>query len=141
MMCGAFVMTKKSNPESSLWRQTLLPSLSLFTSVGTLLCCALPALLVTLGMGAALAGLVGAAPWLSVVSEYKEFVFAVAGILITAAIVMQWRARNAPCPADPLKAKACARLRMVSWGILIFSILIYLIGFFFAFLAADIFYG
>ncbi len=135
----------KNNSETSLkvsmWRQTLLPSLSLFTSVGTLLCCALPALLVTLGMGAALAGLVGAAPWLSVVSEYKEIVFAVAGVLITAAIVMQWRARHAPCPADPLKAKACARLRKISRGILIFSILIYLTGFFFAFLAADIFYG
>lgn len=131
----------KNNSEPSLWRQTILPSLSLFTSLGTLLCCALPALLVTLGMGAALAGLVGAAPWITAVSDYKEMVFAVAGVLLALALFMQWRVRNASCPADPLKAKACARLRTISRGMLIFSIIIYLTGFFFAFLAADIFYG
>jgi len=69
-----------ANNDVSLWRQTILPSLSLFTSVGTLLCCALPALLVTLGMGAALAGFVGAAPWVTAVSDYKGIVFAVAMI-------------------------------------------------------------
>ena len=123
------------------WRQTILPTFSLFTSVGTLLCCALPALLVTLGMGATLAGFVGAVPWITAISDYKEWVFAAAAIMLVLATVMQWRARNAPCPADPAKAKACMRLRKVSWGILIVSIFIYLTGFFFAFLAADIFYG
>ena len=131
----------KNNPETSLWRQTILPSLSLFTSLGTLLCCALPALLVTLGMGAALAGFVGAFPWITGISTYKEWVFAAAGIMLVLSGIVQWRARHAPCPADPEKAKACMRLRKISWGILIFSVLIYLTGFFFAFLAADIFYG
>ena len=130
-----------ANKGVSLWRQTILPSLSLFTSVGTLQCCALPALLVTLGMGAALAGFVGAVPWITAISDYKGIIFTVAGALLALAAFMQWRARNAPCPADPDKARACGRLRKVSWGILIFSIIIYLIGFFFAFLAADIFYG
>ena len=129
-----------ANKDVPLWRQTILPSLSLFTSVGTVLCCALPALLVTLGMGAALAGFVGAVPWITAVSDYKGIVFAVAGLLLALAAFMQWRARNAPCPADPLKAKACARLRTVSWGILGFSILIYVIGFFFAFIAVHVFY-
>ena len=130
-----------NNVEPSLWRQTILPTLSLFTSVGTLLCCALPALLVTLGMGAALAGVIGTVPWITAISDYKEWVFAGAGAMLAAAAFMQWRARYAPCPADAAKAKACARLRKFSWGILIFSIVIYVIGFFFAFLAADIFYG
>ncbi len=129
------------NLENALWRQTILPSLSLFTSLGTILCCALPALLVSLGLGAALAGLVGAAPWLSVISDYKPYIFAGAGIMILLAGVMQWQARNAPCPADPLKARACARLRKASWIILGFSAVIYAIGFFFAFIAADLFYG
>lgn len=128
------------NSDPSLWRQTILPSLSLFTSLGTLLCCALPALLVTLGLGAALAGFVGAVPWITTVSDYKGIVFTVAGVLLAIAAFMQWRARNAPCPADPAKAKACSRLRKVSWGILSFSILIYLIGFFFAFIAVHVFY-
>ncbi len=122
-------------------KQTLLPTLSLFTSIGTLLCCALPALLVTLGMGAALAGLVSNAPWLVVISDYKEVVFAGAGILLALSAFLQWRARYAPCPTDPAQAKACMRLRTISWIILGLSIAIYAIGFFFAFLAADLFYG
>ena len=130
-----------NNPEPSLWQHTIMPTLSLFTSMGTLICCALPALLVTLGMGAALAGFVGAVPWITAISDYKAHVFAGAGAMLTLSAIMQWRARYAPCPADPAKAKACMRLRKVSWGILIFSIIIYLVGFFFAFLAADIFFG
>jgi magnesium-transporting ATPase (P-type) len=130
-----------NNPETSLWRQTILPSLSLFTSTGTLICCALPALLVTLGMGASLAGFVGVFPWITAISEYKVAVFAMAGIMLSLSAWMQWRARHAPCPADARKAKACMRLRKISWGILVFSIVIYVTGIFFAFFAADIFYG
>lgn len=129
-----------SNEQPSLWQQTILPSLSLFTSLGTLLCCALPALLVTLGMGATLAGVVSTAPWMTAISEHKTAVFIVAGILIVFSAFMQWRARNAPCPADPLKAKACARLRKISWVILGFAAVVYLIGAFFAFVAVHVFY-
>lgn len=119
-------------------KQTLLPFLSLFTSIGTLLCCALPALLVTLGMGAALAGLVSAAPWIGVISEYKEAIFIMAGVMLCGAGLMQWRARRLPCPADAAKAKACKRLRVVSWCILGISVVIYCVGTFFAFFAADL---
>lgn len=126
---------------NNLYKQTIAPTLSLFTSVGTLLCCALPSLLVTLGMGAALAGFVSAVPWITAISDYKAYVFVGAGVMLALSTYLQWRGRHAPCPADPAKAKACSRLRKISWGILGFSILIYLIGFFFAFLAADIFYG
>ncbi len=120
---------------SNLYKQNLLPMLSLFTSLGTLLCCALPALLVTLGMGAVMAGLISTAPWITALSAYKPVVFAVSGIMIALAGFMQWRSRNAPCPIDPIKARACGTLRKLSIGILIFSTIIYMIGFFFAFLA------
>lgn len=130
-----------NNAENSLWRQTILPSLSLFTSTGTLICCALPALLVTLGMGASLAGFVGVFPWITAISQYKVAVFIIAGVMLSLSAIMQWRARYAPCPADARKAKACMSLRKISWGILMFSIVIYLVGVFFAFFAADIFYG
>jgi hypothetical protein len=129
-----------NNPELSFWRQTLLPSLSLFASAGTLLCCALPALLVTLGMGAALAGFVGAFPWVTAISAYKAYVFIIAGGLLSLATFLQWRARHAPCPADKDKARVCKMLRKVSWGILAFSIIIYVIGLFFAFIAVHIFF-
>ena len=126
--------------EPALWRQAVLPSLSLFTAVGTLLCCALPALLVTLGLGAVLAGLVSAAPWITVVSAYKGTTFAVAGALIALAAALQWRARHAPCPADPAKAKACSRMRRISLIILGIAGFLYMVGFFFAFIAVRIFY-
>lgn len=119
----------------NLYKQTILPTLSLFTSVGTLLCCALPALFVTLGLGAALAGLVSSAPWLVAISDHKEIVFVVAGVMLAIATFLQWRARHAPCPVEPSQARICMRLRKISWVILIFSIVIYLVGFFFAFLA------
>ncbi len=73
--------------QTSVWSQSIVPALGLFASMGTLLCCALPALLVTLGMGAALAGFVGAFPWISVISTYKIWVFIGAGILLAASAI------------------------------------------------------
>lgn len=112
--------------------------LSLFTATGTLVCCALPALLVSLGMGAALAGLVTAVPQLVWLSQYKIAVFAFAGFMLLVAVWAQYHQRNAPCPADVAKAKACARLRKISLIITMSAVLIYLVGAFFAF-AAPIF--
>lgn len=111
------------------------PLLSLFTSAGTLVCCALPALFVTMGAGAALAGLVSAAPWLVALSRHKAWVFGIAGVLLLAAGWTQWRGRRAPCPADPAQAAACGRMRRISAWVYWFSVAIYAAGFFFAFLA------
>ncbi len=116
-------------------RETIAPILSLFLSTGTLVCCALPALLITLGMGAALAGLVSSLPQLVWLSEYKIYVFTAAGIMLIIAGATQWRARNLPCPTDPAQAKACKRLRKISFRIYCFSLLAFLTGAFFAFAA------
>ena len=126
---------------NNLYKQTVFPILSLFTSIGTLLCCALPALLVTLGMGAALAGFISVAPWITVISKYKIFIFVGAGVLLILSSYFLWINRNAPCPTNAKQAKACALLRKFSLYIIIISIVIYIIGFFFAFFAADLFYG
>ncbi|WP_448584870.1 hypothetical protein [Thermaurantiacus sp.] len=56
------------------------PALSPFASASTLLCCALPALLVTLGSGAAVAGLVSAAPWLVALGRWKAWRLAGSGL-------------------------------------------------------------
>ena len=119
-------------------RNLLLPSLSLFTSLGTLFCCALPALFVVLGAGAALAGLLSNAPYLIVLSKYKVLLFLISGSLMIISGYLIWRSRNAPCPADPLKARACKRLRIASLAIYFFSVTIYVIGFFFAFIITKI---
>lgn len=90
---------------------------TLLAASGTLVCCALPALMVMLGAGAALAGLVAAVPQLVWLSEHKGWVFGIAGALLAAAGAWQWSMRHAPCPADARLAAACTRTRRLARGI------------------------
>jgi hypothetical protein len=107
--------------------------LSLFTSSGTLICCALPALLVALGAGAVLSSLVSAVPALVVLSEYKEAVFIFAGVMLAISGWLQWQSRFAPCPIDPTLRHACLRTRTTSAWIYGISVATFLVGGFFAF--------
>jgi hypothetical protein len=126
---------KNTGLDPALKQNTLVSFLSLFTSGGTLICCALPALLVSIGAGAAMAGLVTTFPQIVWLSEHKVALFITAGVMLIAAGVMQWRARSLPCPADPALAAACTRTRKISVGIYWFSVAIFATGFFFAFIA------
>jgi hypothetical protein len=87
---------------------------SLLASSATLLCCVLPAVLVSLGAGAAVVGLVSAFPQLVWLSEHKGWVFSVAAVMLAISGALILNARRLPCPADPAAARACARLRKVS---------------------------
>ncbi|HVG05385.1 MAG TPA: hypothetical protein VM937_10635 [Burkholderiaceae bacterium] len=107
--------------------------LSIFTSSGTLVCCALPALLVGLGAGAALSGLVSTVPQIVWLSANKGLVFSGAAVMLSVAGTLQWRARRAPCPADPVLASACMRARRVSASLYVASVGIFLVGALFAF--------
>jgi hypothetical protein len=120
-----------NNPRTSLW----ISYFSLFTSVGTLFCCALPSLLVVLGMGASLAGLIGFIPQLVWISEYKVIVFSVSGLMIGLSAWWTYQSRNNPCPIDPELARACSTSRTWSIWILSFSALVWTLGFVFAFVA------
>jgi hypothetical protein len=86
-------------------------------------------------MGAAFAGLIGAVPQLVWFSEHKENVFGVAGTLLALNGVVQYRSRNAQCPIDLALARSCMQARAWSKWVLFVSILIFLTGAFFAFLA------
>ena len=48
--------------------------LTLLASTSTLICCALPALFVTLGAGATFASIVSAFPQLIIISHYKVYI-------------------------------------------------------------------
>lgn len=124
----------------SRYKQMLVPVLSLFTSFSTLICCAIPSLLVVIGMGAVLASFISIFPWLIIISKYKVQVFAVAGLLLIITIYLSWRFKNAPCPINIKQAKICNRLKIINLKIIIVSLVIYLVGFFFSFLADDIFF-
>lgn len=113
--------------------QALSPWLALFASSGTLICCALPALLVAVGAGAALSGVVSAVPGLVWASEYKAEVFVFAGLMLAASGVVQWRNRFAPCPVNPALRDACLRTRKASARIYLVSLAVYAVGGWFAF--------
>lgn len=91
--------------------------LALVASTGTLVCCVLPAVMVSLGAGAALAGLVAAVPQLVWLSAHKALVFGVAIAMLGLSGAMLWRARRLPCPADARLAAACTGLRRWSVGL------------------------
>ena len=116
-----------------LTRNTWLAFTALIASTGTLLCCVLPAVMVALGAGAALAGLVGAVPQLIWMSERKGLVFGVAALLLAIAGGAIWRARRIPCPADPALARACNRLRAASRGLYVAALFAFALGATFAF--------
>jgi mercuric ion transport protein len=82
-------------------RSALLSYFSLFTSLGTLLCCALPSLLVLFGLGASVASMLSFLPWLVTMSRHKQWTFAVSGLLIALGFV------NMYVVAPRLKVKTC----------------------------------
>jgi hypothetical protein len=100
--------------EAKFARNTFLAVGALLASSATLVCCVLPAVLVAIGAGAALAGLVTAVPQLVWLSEHKALVFGVASFWLVVSGVALWVGRWAPCPADPELARSCRRLRRVS---------------------------
>lgn len=135
------------NPvELALARHTrpgMLSYLSLFTSFGTLLCCALPSLLVLIGLGATVASVVSEVPALVFLSRHKAWVFAVAGMLITGNFLYIYVAapklqtRIGTCSPDaPQTCQTATRMnRVILWC----SAGIYAIGFFAAYVLGRLF--
>ena len=117
-------------------RSALLSYFSLFTSVSTLLCCALPSLLVLFGLGASVASLLSFMPWLVVLSRHKAWTFSISGGLIALSFVNMYYIvphlkSNDPCEADdPSACRDASRVsRLLLWG----SAGIYAVGFFVAY--------
>src|SRR5215471_791357 len=119
-------------------RTIAIESVALLGSLGTLLCCALPALLVSLGAGAAMAALVTNMPQLVWLSEHKDPLFIIAATMLVISGATTYLNRRLPCPTDPQKAKSCIRVRRLSASIFFVSLSIYAVGFFFAFVASKI---
>lgn len=106
---------------------------ALLASSTTLVCCVLPAVLVSIGAGAAVVGLVSAVPQLIWLSEHKQLVFGTAAVLLAVSGLVLWRARLLPCPIDPILARGCTRLRNASMILYAISAAAFCLGAFFAF--------
>jgi hypothetical protein len=133
--------TSSIAPERRVKRAALLNYFSLFSSFSTLICCALPSVLVLLGMGTAVASLLSAAPWLVSLSRHKIWTFSIAGVLIACSFAMTYviapRLREGDaCDADdPTTCGEVSNLsRVLLWG----SAIIYSGGFFVAYLLGPI---
>ncbi len=107
---------------------------TLFTSTSTLVCCAIPIIFVALGMGAVVASMVTALPFLIALSQYKVWVFGFSGLLLTISAAFIYSG-NQSCPSDPKLATICIRSKKWNRAIFWFSVALWLIGLFAAFLA------
>jgi len=115
-------------------RQQLASFLSLFGSFSTLICCALPSVLVTLGAGAVVASLVSAMPWLVWVSLHKGWFFLGAGALIALNFALVYRPQGkVACAVGG--GKTCAEARQWNKLVLWISAALYGFGFFMTYLA------
>lgn len=128
-------------PERRVRRAALLNYFSLFSSFSTLICCALPSILVLLGLGTTVASLLSAAPWLVSLSRHKIWTFSIAGTLIAASFVMTYviaprLQQSEVCEADD--PTTCGEVSKVSRVILWGSAIIWSGGFFVAYLLGPI---
>ncbi|MDG1662984.1 MAG: hypothetical protein P8H97_06410 [Pseudomonadales bacterium] len=102
--------------------------LLLFTTSGTLLCCAMPITLVTLGLGATVATMASSAPWLITLSQFKGWMFLASGLLIALAAWVVHRSGRS-CPVDTELAAACERADVWNRRFIWVSVGIWMLGF------------
>lgn len=124
---GAF-----SEYSTSGWQQSFSSFLALFTSAGTLICCALPAMIVAIAGGSALVSLISTFPWLVALSQYSHWIFLGAGIMIFLSGLLIFRPKGSvACSVTGGKGcQAAGRFQKIIFWI---SAIIYVIGLFAAY--------
>jgi hypothetical protein len=112
--------------------------LVLLTSSTTLICCALPILLVSIGAGALSAALFANLPFLVVMAKYKLWMFIASGLVLLLTGWLVFRP-NRTCPVDVELAKKCQQA--VNWNqkIVLGSAIIWFVGFSASYLALPLY--
>lgn len=130
----------KIQANTSAPRSATMGYLSLFTSAGTLLCCALPSLLVLFGLGASVASMLSFMPWLVTLSRHKQWTFTMAGAMIALSFVNMYyiapRMKRQQC--SPENPSACDEASRMSKVVLWIAAALYSIGFFVAYMLGPI---
>ncbi len=101
---------------------------TLFTTTGTLLCCALPIIFVTLGMGATVVAITSTFPFLITLTKYKIWVFAFSGLMLLVSGWLMFRPGRV-CPTDKALADACNTAHKWNKRIYWTSVVIWCVGF------------
>lgn len=104
---------------------------TLFTTSSTLLCCALPILLVSLGMGSVVASMNYNIPGMFWLAQHKYWALALSGLLLSSLAWMIWRPYQS-CPSDPKLAQYCETSKKWNKRIFFASVIVWSIGVFFS---------
>jgi len=124
----------RKEPILSLRKVKLFSELTAIASISTLICCALPAFLVLMGAGSVLSVFISFFPQFPMISQYKIEIFTISLIIILFAGVGQMYAKTLPCPTGKDQSLSCSKIRKRSFQLFIASIILYITGFYFAFL-------
>jgi mercuric ion transport protein len=114
-------------------KESILPFFGLFTSLATIMCCALPIILVTLGMGVVFANLTANFPFITWLAMKSLYLFIVAIFLLLAGGYFIFL-RPQTCPADKKLAQICNKTKKfnkITWWL---SVVILVISFFFKYI-------
>jgi mercuric ion transport protein len=111
--------------------------ITFISSFSTLFCCTLPVIFSLIGASTVFGSLISHFAWLSYISEYKFtiFIFSASMLLLTNIII---RIPIQSCPTDPILRAKCSKFRTLNKRLLMVSTLIWLISFYFAYLAFPI---
>tara|TARA_B110000211_G_scaffold114322_1_gene132571 strand:- start:1144 stop:1521 length:378 start_codon:yes stop_codon:yes gene_type:complete len=110
---------------------------SLFASSSTLICCALPAIFITLGAGASFASLITVFPFLITLSKYKVYITLGAFIMIVIAGYINYITYYLPCPADPELGRTCMQTRKRSRYVFYISAFLFVFSTIFTYLVPN----
>ena len=112
---------------------------ALLSSSSTLLCCALPAILVSMGAGAVFANIISVVPALTVVSQFKIEMTIATLIILIAVGVLHLKTAKMPCPADPTLGRACLKSRRRSRIVYYLSCMVFVTASIFTFIVPEFF--
>jgi hypothetical protein len=130
-------MNDSASLDNSSLKQGSITVFTLFTTTGTLICCALPILLVTFGLGTTVVAMTSAFPFLITLTKYKVWVFAFSGAMLALSGWIMFRPGRA-CPADEALRQACNTAFKWNKRIYWTAVIIWCVGFSTAYLLLPI---
>ena len=112
----------------------LISFLSLFGSTSTLLCCALPVTLVSLGLGSSFASLTASFPQIIWLTSHKDIIFVLTALMLATSYIAMKYSANQACPIDTDQREACTSSKRVSNKLFWFTVALYIIGLTFSYI-------
>jgi len=86
--------TQANKTKNQSWKQKASSFFALFTSTGTLICCALPAAVAAFAGGAAVTSMISTFPWMVTLSTYKGWIFLGSGIMLLISGILVYRPKG-----------------------------------------------